>query len=99
AYCAENTFDVSNMKDNCTTSILVRLQLNSGLDFYTTSVTGQDIVFQLPRNEISEEGTSASSSFCRRMSGQDIVFQLPRNEISEEGTSASSSFSRRMSGQ
>ena len=69
-YCAENTFDVSNMKDNCTTSILVRLQLNSGLDFYTTSVTGQDIVFQLPRNEISEEGTSASSSFSRRRSGK-----------------------------
>ena len=70
AYCAENTFDVSNMKDNCTTSILVRLQLNSGLDFYTTSVTGQDIVFQLPRNEVSEEGTSASSSFSRRRSGK-----------------------------
>lgn len=66
AYCAENTFNVSNMKDNCTTSILVRLQLNSGLDFYTTSVTGQDIVFQPPRNEISEEGTSASSSFSRK---------------------------------
>lgn len=70
AYCAENTFNVSNMKDNCTTSILVRLQLNSGLDFYTTSVTGQDIVFQLPRNEVSEEGTSASSSFSRRRSGK-----------------------------
>lgn len=70
AYCAENTFDVSNMKDDCTTSVLVRLQLNSGLDFYTTSVTGQDIVFQLPRNEVSEEGTSASSSFSRRRSGK-----------------------------
>ena len=70
AYCAENTFNVSNMKDDCTTSVLVRLQLNSGLDFYTTSVTGQDIVFQLPRNEVSEEGTSASSSFSRRRSGK-----------------------------
>lgn len=69
-YCAENTFDVSHMQDDCTTSILVRLQLNSGLDFYTTSVTGQDIVFQLPRNEVSEEGTSASSSFSRRRSGK-----------------------------
>lgn len=66
AYCAENTFDVSNMKDNCTTSILVRLQLNGGGDFYTTNVTGSDIVFQPPRNEISEEGTSASSSFSRK---------------------------------
>lgn len=70
AYCAENTFNVSNMKDDCTTSVLVRLQLNNGLDFYTTSVTGKDIVFQLPRNEISEEGTSASSSFSRRRSGK-----------------------------
>ena len=69
-YCAENTFDVEHMQDNYTTSVLVRLQLNSGLDFYTTSVTGQDIVFQLPRNEISEEGTSASSSFSRRRSGK-----------------------------
>lgn len=70
AYCAENTFDVSNMKDNCTTSVLVRLQLNGGGDFYTTNVTGSDIVFQPPRNEISEEGTSASSSFSRRRSGK-----------------------------
>ena len=29
-YCAENTFDVSHMQDDCTTSVLVRLQLNKG---------------------------------------------------------------------
>lgn len=69
-YCFENTFDVEHMQDNHTTSVLVRLQLNNGLDFYTTSVTGQDIVFQLPCNEVSEEGTSASSSFSRRKSGK-----------------------------
>lgn len=67
-YCAENTFDVANMKDNCTTSVLVRLQLNNGNDFYTTSVTGSDIVFQTPDNELTEQGTSASSSFSRTRS-------------------------------
>lgn len=70
AYCAENTFNVSNMQDDCTTSVLVRLQLNDGGDFYTTSVTGQDIIFQPPYNEVTEEGTSASSSFSRRRSGK-----------------------------
>ena len=67
-YCAENTFDVSHMQDDCTTSVLVRLQLNNGGDFYTTSVTGQDIIFQPPTNDLSEEGTSASESFVRRRS-------------------------------
>jgi len=66
AYCAENTFNVRHMQDDCTTSVLVRLQLNGGGDFYTTNVTGSDIVFQPPRNEIAEEGTSASSSFSRK---------------------------------
>ena len=64
-YCAENTFDVSHMQDNYTTSVLVRLQLNAGTDFYTTSVTGQDIIFQPPSTTLSEEGTGASSSFSR----------------------------------
>lgn len=67
-YCAENTFDVANMKDNCTTSVLVRLQLNEGLDFYTTSVTGQDVIFQPPSTTLEEQGTSASSSFSRTRS-------------------------------
>ena len=67
-YCAENTFDVGHMQDNCTTSVLVRLQLNEGLDFYTTSVTGQDVIFQLPSNTLEEQGTSASSSFSRTRS-------------------------------
>lgn len=62
-YCAENTFDVEHMQDNYTTSVLVRLQLNGGGNFYTTSVTGSDIVFQPPHTEISEEGTSAEASF------------------------------------
>ena len=69
-YCAENTFDVSHMQDDCTTSVLVRLQLNGGLDFYTTSVTGQDVVFQPPLNEVTEEGTSADQSFARRRSNK-----------------------------
>ena len=69
-YCAENTFNVANMKDNCTTSVLVRLQLNDGGDFYTTSVTGQDVIFQPPINDLSEEGTSASESFVRRRSNK-----------------------------
>ena len=67
-YCAENTFDVSHMQNDCTTSVLVRLQLNNGGDFYTTSVTGQDIIFQPPSDELTEEGTSASESFVRRRS-------------------------------
>lgn len=69
-YCAENTFDVAHMQDNCTTSVLVRLQLNNGGDFYTTSVTGQDVIFQLPSNTLEEQGTSASSSFSRTRSGK-----------------------------
>ena len=67
-YCAENTFNVANMKDNCTTSVLVRLQLNNGGDFYTTNVTGSDVIFQSPDYDLSEEGTSASSSFVRKRS-------------------------------
>ena len=65
SYCAENTFDAVRQQDDCTTSILVRLQLNNGGDFFTTSVTGSDIVYLPPRNTVSEEGTSASSSFSR----------------------------------
>ena len=67
-YCAENTFDVGHMQDDCTTSVLVRLQLNNKGDFYTTSVTGQDIIFQPPSNTLEEQGTSASSSFSRTRS-------------------------------
>lgn len=70
-YCAENTFDVGHMQDNCTTSVLVRLKLNNGGDFYTTSVTGGDIVFQPPGYTLKEQGTSASSSFARTRS--DVV--------------------------
>ena len=66
SYCAENTFDAAYQQDNCTTSILVRLQLNGGNDFYTTSVTGSDIVYLAPHNSVSEEGTSAESSFSRQ---------------------------------
>lgn len=68
AYCAENTFDVDHMQDDCTTSVLVRLKLNNGGDFYTTNVTGQDVIFQPPSNDLTEEGTSASESFARRRS-------------------------------
>ena len=69
-YCAENTFDVGHMQDNCTTSVLVRLQLNNGGDFYTTSVTGQDVIFQPPSTTLEEQGTSASSSFSRTRSNE-----------------------------
>ena len=67
-YCAENTMDVARMTDENTTSVLVRLQLNGGNVFYTTSVTGSDVIFQEPSTTIEEEGTSASSSFARRKS-------------------------------
>ena len=67
-YCAENTFDVDHMKDDCSTSVLVALRLNGGEPFYTTSVTGSDVIYQMPANDVSEEGTSASESFVRRRS-------------------------------
>lgn len=35
AYCAENTFDVANQKDINTTTAIVKVQFNSGADFYT----------------------------------------------------------------
>lgn len=67
-YCTENTFDVSSMQDNNTTSVVVRIRVNEAKDFYTTSVTGSDVIYQLPANTVPEEGTSASSSFSRRKS-------------------------------
>jgi len=69
-YCAENTFNVANMKDNCTTSLLVRLQLNGGNHFYTTNVTGSDVIYQMPVNDVSEDGTSASETFAPRRSSK-----------------------------
>ncbi|MBQ8462950.1 MAG: fimbria major subunit [Prevotella sp.] len=69
-YCAENTFAVSHMQDDCTTSVLVRLQLNGGNNFYTTNVTGSDVIYQEPATTISEEGTSANQSFARRRSSE-----------------------------
>ena len=69
-YCAENTFDISHMQDDCTTSVLVRLSLNGGEDFYTTSVTGSDVIYQAPSTTISEEGTSAEQSFAPRRSSK-----------------------------
>ncbi|MBR1449285.1 MAG: Mfa1 fimbrilin C-terminal domain-containing protein [Prevotella sp.] len=69
-YCAENTFAVSHMQDDRTTSVLVRLQLNGGNNFYTTNVTGSDIVYQEPATTVSEEGTSANQSFARRRSSE-----------------------------
>lgn len=67
-YCAENTMDVAQMTDRNTTSVLVRLKLNNGKVFYTTSVTGSDVIFQEPGEGLEEEGTSASSSFVRTRS-------------------------------
>ena len=67
-YCAENTFEVGKMQDDCSTSVLVALQLNGGNPFYTTSVTGCDVIYQMPANDVTEEGTSASESFARKRS-------------------------------
>ena len=69
-YCAENTFSVDYMTDDHSTSVLIALQLNGGNPFYTTSVTGSDIIYQMPANEVSEEGTSASETFARRLSNK-----------------------------
>ena len=68
AYCCENTFDVAHQQDDCTTSVLVRLQLNGGNNFYSTSVTGLDVIYQEPANNVTEEGTSANESFAPRRS-------------------------------
>ena len=67
-YCAENTMSVGKMTNDSTTSVLVRLQLNGGGDFYTTSVTGSDVIYIAPDPGLTEEGTSASSSFVRTRS-------------------------------
>ena len=69
-YCAENTFDVDHMTDENSTSVLVALQLNGGKPFYTTSVTGSDIIYQMPANDVTEEGTGASESFARKQSSE-----------------------------
>lgn len=69
-YCAENTFNVASMTDENTTSVVVRIRLNGANDFYTTSVTGSDVIYQVPDNDVEEEGTSASSSFSRRNSNK-----------------------------
>ncbi len=70
AYCCENTFNVARQQDDCTTSVLVRLQLNGGYNFYSTSVTGLDVLYQEPANSVTEEGTSANESFARRRSAK-----------------------------
>jgi len=45
AYCAENTFDTGHMTIRNTTAVLVRLRLNGGTPFYTTSLTGSDVIY------------------------------------------------------
>lgn len=70
AYCCENTFNVARQQDDCTTSVLVRLQLNGGNTFYSTSVTGLDVIYQEPANSVTEEGTSANESFAKRRSAK-----------------------------
>lgn len=69
-YCAENTFDIAHMADVHTTSVVIALGLNGGEDFYTTSVTGSDVIYQAPSTTISEEGTSAEQSFAPRRSSK-----------------------------
>ncbi|MBO4464884.1 MAG: Mfa1 fimbrilin C-terminal domain-containing protein [Prevotella sp.] len=65
-YCAENTMDLAHMDIKNSTLVLVQLNLNNYTSFYTTSVTGSDIIYQLPENPQEEEGTSAHESFARR---------------------------------
>ena len=69
-YCAENTFSVDYMTDDHSTSVLIALQLNGGNPFYTTSVTGSDVIYQMPANGLTEDGTSASETFARRLSNK-----------------------------
>ena len=65
---AENTSDVGHMTGEQSTAVIIGLQLNGGNDFYTASTTGSDIIYQLPENSLEEEGTSAHSTFARRLS-------------------------------
>ena len=65
-YCAENTMDLAHMDIKNSTLVLVRLNLNNYTSFYTTSVTGSDVIYQLPENPQEEEGTSAHESFARQ---------------------------------
>ena len=65
-YCAENTMDLAHMNIRNSTLVLVRLNLNNYISFYTTSVTGSDVIYQLPTNPQEEEGTSAHESFARQ---------------------------------
>ena len=67
-YMAENTFDVSHMTYENTTAAIICIQLNGGNDFYTTSTTGSDIIYQLPESSLEEQGTSAHSTFARQRS-------------------------------
>ena len=66
-YCAENTMNLAHMDIKNSTLVLVKLNLNNYTSFYTTSVTGSDIIYQLPTNPDSEEGTSAKESFARQL--------------------------------
>lgn len=68
-YCAENTMDLAHMNIRNSTLVLVRLNLNNYTSFYTTSVTGSDVIYQLPTNPNAEEGTTASSTFARQQDG------------------------------
>lgn len=67
-YCAENTMDLAHMNIKNSTLVMARLNLNNYTSFYTTSVTGTDVIYQLPTNPDSEEGTSAKESFARQLS-------------------------------
>ena len=65
-YCGENTMNLAHMSIGNSTLALIRLNLNNYTSFYTTSVTGSDVIYQLPTNPNSEEGTSAHESFTRQ---------------------------------
>ena len=66
-YPAENTFPVTHQTLQHATAVLVKVQLNGGVTFYTTSLRGNDIILDPEEPEPTEEhGTGAGYSFARR---------------------------------
>lgn len=51
-YCFENTFDVDNQKDNQTTRVLIKAELNDGHDFYVIN-GDENIVYE--KDDVKKE--------------------------------------------
>lgn len=62
-YCFENTFDVESQKDEYTTRVLIKAQLNGGKDFYVingdenTIFTENDVIAEIQNQFLSEYAT------------------------------------------